>query len=236
MKHKTLNEMTFFYDITTHVVYTMLLFPLIHCEEKSVVQTGQPTHFHMENRGPEIQVTADSEGVKINAKPAGLNVVAKPGVVPSTLPHSAIVSTMEDIPWTHAAGGPLHNILHAPITSPQLVHHDIEPVAYTAPISGFASFGDYRHYHDDVNTYDYPHMLHSSPFDGYGLSNFGYDGASFPVPFHHHGYYGYHHHHHPYHHHPYHHHHHHPEHIIFDHYYPYHYHHHVFDYHGGDFD
>jgi len=38
----------------------LLILALGACQDKEVVQSGQPTHFHMEDRGPEIQVTADA--------------------------------------------------------------------------------------------------------------------------------------------------------------------------------
>ena len=129
----------------------LALFPLLYrhgdCAEE-VVQSGQPTHFHMEDRGPEIQVTADAEGVKINAKPAGLNVVAKPGHIPATIPHAHFVSTLEDIQHTPLERGHLHSIMQ-PASNSQLIHHGVEPVAYTAPIDGLAHVGESPHYIND---------------------------------------------------------------------------------------
>ena len=45
-------------------LFIVLLKLILIYGEGEVIQSGQPTHFHMEDRGPEIQVTADSDGVK----------------------------------------------------------------------------------------------------------------------------------------------------------------------------
>lgn len=127
-------------------LFIVLLKLILIYGEGEVIQSGQPTHFHMEDRGPEIQVTADSDGVKINAKPAGLNVVAKPGHIPATIPHAQFVSTIDDIHHTPLENSRLHSIMLPAYTEPQLVHHGIEPVAYTAPIDGMAHIGEQPHY------------------------------------------------------------------------------------------
>ena len=119
---------------------------LVNGEGGEVIQSGQPTHFHMEDRGPEIQVTADADGVKINAKPAGLNVVAKPGHIPATIPQVQFISTIDDIHHTPLERSRLHSIMQPAYTNPQLVHHGVEPVAYTAPIDGMAQIGEQPHY------------------------------------------------------------------------------------------
>lgn len=85
-------------------------------EGKDTIQAGQPTHFHMEDRGPEIQVTADAMGVKINAKPAGLNVVAKPGQVPGPIPIDV--------------SNRIQRIIHAPLIHSDLIRHSDELLGY----------------------------------------------------------------------------------------------------------
>ena len=147
----------------------IFLFSIASCQDKKeVVQSGQPTHFHMEDRGPEIQVTADAEGVKINARPAGLNVVAKPGHIPATIPHSHFVSTIADIHGTPLEDGHLHHILHPAHIHPELIHHGIEPVMYAAPINGLALRGGISYHHADnfgtlsPSIYDTPNQFVSN--------------------------------------------------------------------------
>jgi len=164
----------------------ILLLRTVSCQDKKeVVQSGQPTHFHMEDRGPEIQVTADAEGVKINAKPAGLNVVAKPGHIPATIPHSHFVSTIEDIHGTPLENGPLHHILQPIHTHPELIHHGVEPIMYTAPVNGLALRGDISYHHTgsfgtlNPSVYETPNQFYSNgnvvPPPGYA------EGNSFPL-------------------------------------------------------
>ena len=160
--------------------------------EGEVVQSGQPTHFHMEDRGPEIQVTADAEGVKINAKPAGLNVVAKPGHIPATIPHSQFVSSIDDIHHTPLENSRLHSILQpASYEAPRLVQHGVEPVAYTAPIDGLAHIGETAHYfNENMPSVNMPVPLPPINYMDAFQQFFG-GGRHDQVPYHH----SYHHHH-----------------------------------------
>ena len=127
--------------------FGLVVFLLLHhhgdCGEE-VIQSGQPTHFHMEDRGPEIQVTADAEGVKINAKPAGLNVVAKPGHIPATIPVASQVSTLTDLNYqgnTGAHNTNLGNILQPVNLNPPILRHTNEPVMYSDGAAGLAARG-----------------------------------------------------------------------------------------------
>ena len=129
----------------------LVIITLCSCQDKEVVQSGQPTHFHMEDRGPEIQVTADAEGVKINAKPAGLNVVAKPGHIPATIPHSSLVSTIHDIHGTGIGlSSNLGRIMQPANLNRQDLRYNAEPVMYTDGMNGLAAQGN--DYNNNVNT------------------------------------------------------------------------------------
>ena len=57
---------------------------------ESVTQTGEPSHFQVDDRAAEIEVNANPAGVKVNAKPASLQVVAKPGTPAVPIFHPSI--------------------------------------------------------------------------------------------------------------------------------------------------
>lgn len=56
----------------------------------TVTQTGEPSHFQVDDKAAEIEVNANPAGVKVNAKPASLQVVAKPGTPAVPIFHPAI--------------------------------------------------------------------------------------------------------------------------------------------------
>jgi hypothetical protein len=56
----------------------------------TVTQSGEPSHFQVDDRAAEIEVNANPAGVKVNAKPASLQVVAKPGAPAIPVYHPAI--------------------------------------------------------------------------------------------------------------------------------------------------
>lgn len=56
----------------------------------TVTQTGEPSHFQVDDKAAEIEVNANPAGVKVNAKPASLQVVAKPGTPAIPIFHPAI--------------------------------------------------------------------------------------------------------------------------------------------------
>ena len=56
----------------------------------TVTQTGEPSHFQVDDKAAEIEVNANSGGVKVNAKPASLQVVAKPGTPAIPVFHPAV--------------------------------------------------------------------------------------------------------------------------------------------------
>jgi len=108
--------------------------------KKSCSQVSQ--HISTWRTEPEIQVTADAEGVKINAKPAGLNVVAKPGHIPATIPHASMVSTIDDIHGTGVgASSHLGRIMQPAHLNTQDLRYGAEPVAYSDGMNGLASRG-----------------------------------------------------------------------------------------------
>lgn len=161
-----------------------------NCGEKEVVQSGQPTHFHMEDRGPEIQVTADAEGVKINAKPAGLNVVAKPGHIPATIPVASRVSTLTDLNYqgnTGAHNSALGNIMQPVNRNPPILRHANEPVMYSDGAAGFAARGTPEDANYGANNpggtlnpsqIDVPNQFNGAGYGlgGNGLGNGGFGG------------------------------------------------------------
>lgn len=53
-------------------------------------QSGEPSHFQVDDKAAEIEVNANPAGVKVNAKPASLQVVAKPGTPAIPIFHPAI--------------------------------------------------------------------------------------------------------------------------------------------------
>lgn len=55
-----------------------------------VTQSGEPSHFQVDDKAAEIEVNANPAGVKVNAKPASLQVVAKPGAPAIPVYHPAI--------------------------------------------------------------------------------------------------------------------------------------------------
>lgn len=59
-------------------------------EGGTVTQTGEPSHFQVDDKAAEIEVNANPAGVKVNAKPASLQVVAKPGTPAIPIFHPAI--------------------------------------------------------------------------------------------------------------------------------------------------
>lgn len=59
-------------------------------EGGSVTQTGEPSHFQVDDKAAEIEVNANPAGVKVNAKPASLQVVAKPGTPAVPIFHPSI--------------------------------------------------------------------------------------------------------------------------------------------------
>lgn len=56
----------------------------------TVTQTGEPSHFQVDDKAAEIEVNANPAGVKVNAKPASLQVVAKPGTPAVPIFHPSI--------------------------------------------------------------------------------------------------------------------------------------------------
>lgn len=56
----------------------------------TVTQSGEPSHFQVDDKAAEIEVNANPAGVKVNAKPASLQVVAKPGTPAIPIFHPAI--------------------------------------------------------------------------------------------------------------------------------------------------
>lgn len=56
----------------------------------TVTQSGEPSHFQVDDKSAEIEVNANPAGVKVNAKPASLQVVAKPGTPAIPVYHPAI--------------------------------------------------------------------------------------------------------------------------------------------------
>lgn len=56
----------------------------------TVTQTGEPSHFQVDDKAAEIEVNANPAGVKVNAKPASLQVVAKPGAPAIPIFHPSI--------------------------------------------------------------------------------------------------------------------------------------------------
>lgn len=58
--------------------------------EDTVTQTGEPSHFQVDDKAAEIEVNANPAGVKVNAKPASLQVVAKPGAPAVPIFHPAV--------------------------------------------------------------------------------------------------------------------------------------------------
>ena len=58
--------------------------------EGTVTQSGEPSHFQVDDKAAEIEVNANPAGVKVNAKPASLQVVAKPGTPAIPIFHPAI--------------------------------------------------------------------------------------------------------------------------------------------------
>lgn len=65
----------------------ILLKPL---PQGTVTQSGEPSHFQVDDKAAEIEVNANPAGVKVNAKPASLQVVAKPGTPAIPVYHPAI--------------------------------------------------------------------------------------------------------------------------------------------------
>ena len=55
-----------------------------------MTQTGEPSHFQVDDKAAEIEVNANPAGVKVNAKPASLQVVAKPGTPAVPIFHPSI--------------------------------------------------------------------------------------------------------------------------------------------------
>ena len=179
------------YYYRQYIIFVFLLSYVAQSED-TVTQPGQPTHFHMEDRGPEIQVTADDSGVKINARPAGLNVVAKPGQVPY---HPPVFLHHDDYGYGHY--------------DPKIIHHDIDPVAYhghTFSPNIVHHYVDPAVYHDDLSA---PKIVHHDvdPVGyGGGLARVndipdnpghpihpGFEGKSLYYPHHHHRALGYNH-------------------------------------------
>lgn len=58
--------------------------------QSTVTQSGEPSHFQVDDKAAEIEVNANPAGVKVNAKPASLQVVAKPGTPAIPVYHPAI--------------------------------------------------------------------------------------------------------------------------------------------------
>ena len=86
---------------------------------ETVTQTGEPSHFQVDDRAAEIEVNANPAGVKVNAKPASLQVVAKPGTPAVPIFHPAI-----------------HVAPH--LDPPPIIHHD--PVFYHEGVGPYDSF------------------------------------------------------------------------------------------------
>ena len=55
-----------------------------------MTQTGEPSHFQVDDKAAEIEVNANPAGVKVNAKPASLQVVAKPGTPAVPIFHPSV--------------------------------------------------------------------------------------------------------------------------------------------------
>ena len=55
-----------------------------------VTMSGEPTHFQVDDKAAELEINANAMGVKVNAKPASLQVVSKPGVPAMAVPHPAV--------------------------------------------------------------------------------------------------------------------------------------------------
>eukprot|EP00794_Sanderia_malayensis_P012649 gene12649-13948_t len=110
------------------VVSMLVCVMLVSCEEKV---SGQPTHFQMDDRSPELEIDANNEGVKIKAKPATLQVMSHPEEVHIHEPEEIHTHVIRKMPHFHI--------------SPPIVDHVIQPIYYG---------GNPYHHHRHGNYYD----------------------------------------------------------------------------------
>ncbi len=88
------------------------------------IVSGQPTHFQMDDRSPELEINANDQGVKIKAKPATLQVMSHPEEVHFHEPEELSHIVVQKMPHVHYA--------------PPLIQQTIDPIYYG---------GRYHHHH-----------------------------------------------------------------------------------------
>ena len=107
---------------------------------------GQPTHFHMDDRSPEIEVKTSDQGIDVKARPASLQVES----IPEEIKHFHEEAHIEHVPVI----GNMPQLFMAP---PEVVH-PIQPVYYGGDIY-HDHHPHFRHYHNHIHRpyYWYPY-------------------------------------------------------------------------------